>query len=457
MLLLYAFLFLPSQFVGSKVRWRLPGGRSGGCRTASGSAGTFSTLWEHSKHSCLSLCAASKGCLAFEFASFQNGHTRCELHREPVIHTFTVTGYECWAKVTPLPPAPPPPPTPATPPPRLPPLLAPSPSQPPLPPARPPSTPAPTSPSPLPPLPPPPHRPPPPPRPPRSPPHPPPNRCLDLIDSSTRMAVRVDFARAAQLAPLCSHLRGANLSHLDLTRSRFDSLDLSRARLVNSRLHHCTFQQSRLEGASLRGAYARDADFTGADLRSADLSLAFLVGAVLDNARLQGSNFTGAYMRGVSMLGLSRAANVSFDGVDLGGASISNSWLTACSFRDANLRGAMLDDVNLKGSVFTGTGFRYLSLTDSSLDFCDFRGASLESFEMDRGRIGWADFRRTAARGAHFKGGVFMQHIDARGADFSWVRYFFFCPKLSPAYPHPRTAFDPLLAPFTPIPISGQV
>eukprot|EP00965_Chrysotila_dentata_P000228 7094-Pleurochrysis_carterae.AAC.1 len=41
---------------------------------------------------CMHRCLLSPSCLAYEFASFANGYTRCELHREPITHVVPVPG-----------------------------------------------------------------------------------------------------------------------------------------------------------------------------------------------------------------------------------------------------------------------------------------------------------------------------------------------------------------------------
>ena len=62
--------------------WGLAGGRAGGCRTAQGSVGFYDIVpaqWATTHKECRKLCSEKMHCLAFEFASFPSGYTRCEL------------------------------------------------------------------------------------------------------------------------------------------------------------------------------------------------------------------------------------------------------------------------------------------------------------------------------------------------------------------------------------------
>jgi uncharacterized protein YjbI with pentapeptide repeats len=109
-------------------------------------------------------------------------------------------------------------------------------------------------------------------------------------------------------------LRGAELSHQDLSMIRLESADLTQANLVGADM-----RQANLIGASLAGANLAGANLWRADLDGADLSGADLTDAVLDGADLRGATLDGADVWDTSIEGATVDEHTSLAGVKRSG------------------------------------------------------------------------------------------------------------------------------------------
>lgn len=84
-------------------------------------------------------------------------------------------------------------------------------------------------------------------------------------------------------------LQGIRLNHADLARSDFGSADLRESSLISAKLPYASFRTANLRGSRLHRAKLHDTNFTDADLSGADLSGADLIGSHLDRADLRGA------------------------------------------------------------------------------------------------------------------------------------------------------------------------
>lgn len=160
-------------------------------------------------------------------------------------------------------------------------------------------------------------------------------------------------SRPAEEALQSKNLEAIDLSGKELIRIDFSGCNLRRAKLVESRLLWCTFENADLSEADLTKAQLifakiRDAKFVKANLQDADLSYA-------DLAR---SNLNFAYME--------------------------KSRLSYCDLSHATLRNARLRYADLSFAVLRQTSFRNSDLRNANLIYnyyfeeADFEGADLK-------------------------------------------------------------------------------
>ncbi|MGK7898642.1 MAG: pentapeptide repeat-containing protein [Xenococcus sp. (in: cyanobacteria)] len=135
-----------------------------------------------------------------------------------------------------------------------------------------------------------------------------------------------------------------NLSEADLNRA-----DLRGANLIGANLIGANLNEANLRGANLRGANLFKAKLNEANLRGANLRGAVLIEADLIKAKLIGANLRGANL---SEADLKRA---NLRGADLSEAELFKTNLRGADLNRANLRGAVLIEVNMKNTIFCKT------------------------------------------------------------------------------------------------------
>lgn len=174
---------------------------------------------------------------------------------------------------------------------------------------------------------------------------------LDLNRKRSLVEFLHENSLISRRKPLLS-MRGANLSNVDLSWCNLDNAYLRYVNLSGVDLSLANLGGTDLSGSTLRGAqlktYMIGAEMVKADLREADLS-----GAQLANASLAGANLRFAKLNGVDL----RGANLT--GVDLSFASLQEADLS-----ESNLSFAILGQVNMSGAILKG----------AVLDNVDFRG-----------------------------------------------------------------------------------
>jgi uncharacterized protein YjbI with pentapeptide repeats len=154
----------------------------------------------------------------------------------------------------------------------------------------------------------------------------------------------------------------------------------------------------KLRGADLRGANLTKANLAKTDLARADLTEAVLreadlSGAFLHNAKLGGTNFNMAILRGAFLTGalFSSSAKfymadlrdailmeVNFRGTNFRKADLSGANLAKADLRWANLSGARLNEANLQAATLLET-----DLTDVDLTGCRIYGVSAWGLKLE--------------------------------------------------------------------------
>ncbi|BFG33668.1 hypothetical protein CerSpe_199420 [Prunus speciosa] len=156
--------------------------------------------------------------------------------------------------------------------------------------------------------------------------------------------------------------RGFNLSGLDLSKLDLTKIDFSYACLRNVCFSGCDltsiqFNYVDAEGAIFNNATLKSSVFVGANLRDASF-----VDAKLDFAKVQSACLVNcSFLRAIldnAQLHKADLTNANFEAASLECADLKNLKATnTANFRDANLMGSYVEDVNLQHLVGAKTGF----------------------------------------------------------------------------------------------------
>jgi hypothetical protein len=135
-------------------------------------------------------------------------------------------------------------------------------------------------------------------------------------------------------------LKGADLSHAELTESELDHADLTGANLSNAnlqgvKLDGAILSQAELEDADLRGVSALGAKFDGAGLERACFEGATLSGAVMSGIDARRANFRGAKLDGTVMHG-AKVGGATFAAAQATG--VLADWIDASVAGDGSMR-----------------------------------------------------------------------------------------------------------------------
>ncbi len=285
-------------------------------------------------------------------------------------------------------------------------------------------------------------------------------------------------------------LKGRNLMDADFTAAILTECDMSGAILDSSNLYCADMQMANLSGASmkrtdLRGASLRGANLSGADLFEADLregalalpdrqaglsyveissrvseaTYANLRGANLERSKLSGiqamkADFTDATMKSCKLVRANLKQAI-MDNVDLAGADLSGADLTGASLRDAVLIGAKTEQWRIAQTDTTGMltdkpmgtdvkAMPYGQMLQDHALWVDTLGKSGKPSIFDKadlralGTIKGLNLAALSAKGAVFYGldmrgvqlqGAHLEEADLRncnlsGADLRGVRLF---------------------------------
>ncbi len=247
---------------------------------------------------------------------------------------------------------------------------------------------------------------------------------LDNADLSSATLVGADLAKATLRK---AKLAQANLQSAQLQEAKLDEADLSQtnlglAQLQKTRFDSCMLKQANLQGADLSEARLVKAELTGANLVDSNAAKAVFTEAVLDDARLENSDLSNALLNQCSL----RRANLSFailieaqfkqtnletallTRVQAGQALFDEAILDLANLDEADFSLASLNRATLKGSSMRATRFKDANLEKAVLDdveagWAEFSGAKMVSAQLQKGRLGDADFSAADVSNANFE------------------------------------------------------
>jgi CSLREA domain-containing protein len=182
-------------------------------------------------------------------------------------------------------------------------------------------------------------------------------------------------------------LTGVDLSHLNLTGSRFDAVSLRNADLSHSDLHGVVGLNS--PGTALAATTVPTAwtgtDFTGTGVSFTGKSFTGfdLSGTVLNGANLTGATFTGATVTGMDVSG-ARIGNSRWLSGVVGIGSVVGFEATYPDWGGARFTGSGLSlaGKDLTGKNFTGVRFEGADLSGATLTNAEFSGAILQQANL---------------------------------------------------------------------------
>ncbi|MCG8362504.1 MAG: pentapeptide repeat-containing protein, partial [Pseudanabaenales cyanobacterium] len=164
--------------------------------------------------------------------------------------------------------------------------------------------------------------------------------------------------------------------------------------LSNTNLCQANLRKANLKQANLYSAVLSQADFRKADLREASFLLAILSGGPKNRARTvnfgaQMTRFDQANLSQANLMGAFMSYRVSFKGVDLSMANLTDAQVEGVFFHNANLQKADFSRANLKEAIFRMANLSDAVLDNANLRGTDFRGAKNLTIEQVKSAQYW--------------------------------------------------------------------
>lgn len=144
-------------------------------------------------------------------------------------------------------------------------------------------------------------------------------------------------------------------SCLNLTDIDLSGKDLSGLDLTDARFFYCNLHQVNLKGSKLVNAYLQDTDFSDSNLENTDFTNASMGYCNFENSNLRNTVFNCTFAPDTNFKGAD-LTNAIFVKAELIESDFTNAILKNTNFRNADLRGAILEtnlkDTNIKGARF---------------------------------------------------------------------------------------------------------
>lgn len=164
----------------------------------------------------------------------------------------------------------------------------------------------------------------------------------------------------------------------NLNRAIWDSADLSSTDLSHidkGGTAKINFHKTNLQGATLSNGQPLAANFDYGEAQFIDANLA---GANLENLNLRGANFEKAILTGANLKG-ANLTDAIFSKANLKGAHLDGADLTGARLTDAHLDGATLANTNLTNTHLENTKFRGCDLSSTIFSPAPNFGGSVSS------------------------------------------------------------------------------
>jgi len=194
------------------------------------------------------------------------------------------------------------------------------------------------------------------------------------------------------------NLSYTNLSSFNLTGMDFSVINIANADITGSIINGSSFsmrtnypvskqqlfstqswQQKDLSGVRITGGDFAGIDFSGFDLTNAGLLRMYLAGADFTDAVITGCDFSGA----TSFTGLQFYSTKSYKDKDVRGIILNDLNLSNANFRDLNMQGASFDGATLYGTDLTGADLRGCSFVGGLLNAAVFTDADIRGAIFD--------------------------------------------------------------------------
>ncbi len=202
---------------------------------------------------------------------------------------------------------------------------------------------------------------------------------------------------------------------VDPTSLRVRTL-LAQARLlVEGRADHVNrdYRGIPIVGRNLDDLSGYGFDFSTSQINGSNFANSVLHDARFDDAIINDTNFKGSHLEGASFSGARvdrwRDTTTSFEGADLGGASLIRTEFHSSNFNKSDLNHVAADHMTGAGASFvsakmTGASFRYGSFRRANFTDADFADADFSHTDLSRAILLSANLERAGLKGADLLG-----------------------------------------------------
>ncbi len=172
--------------------------------------------------------------------------------------------------------------------------------------------------------------------------------------------------------------------------------------------HNFPTNNISLLGVNLSKSYLHHRTYSKTlDLKFAQLQRADLRDAELD-AELQGANLTGAQLQEVGLRGAQLQGenlwSAQLQGVDLRGAQLQGAGLAGAQLQRVDLLSAQLQGANLMGAQLQGANLRFAQLQGVDLSGAQLQGVDLWDAQLQGANLSGAQLQWASLRGAQLQG-----------------------------------------------------
>jgi uncharacterized protein YjbI with pentapeptide repeats len=226
--------------------------------------------------------------------------------------------------------------------------------------------------------------------------------CLEKFVQSAGRSVEVPMVASILLAVdpnwRPTDGRGLNLCNAHLSNARWFGVALAGSLLMGANLSGADLSGSNLTAANAEGANLSHATLRGSVLRQSRFLTANLKGAILSDVDAFGADFTEAFLVSAT-LDKGVFDKATFDKTDL-----TNARCHQTRFCEASLQNVELEGADLNGAVFVGAQLRGVDFSNANLASVNFSRSQLQRCNMEYLDIPSADFSNAGLAGCLFTG-----------------------------------------------------